>query len=64
MNNAVVVSVVVSGGQKRDSAIRIHVSILPQTPLPSRLAHNIEQSPMCHTTGPCWLSILNIAACT
>ena len=48
--------VIVSGGQQRDSAIHIHVSILSQTPLPSRLPHNIEQSPLCHTVGPCWLS--------
>ena len=37
-----------------------YVSILPQTPLPSRL-HNIEQSSMCYTVGPCWLFILNIS---
>ena len=36
--------VIVSGGQQRDSAIHSHVSILPQTPRPSRLPHNIEQS--------------------
>ena len=36
--------VIVSGAQQSDSAIHIHVSILPQTPLPSRLPHNIEQS--------------------
>ena len=35
--------VIVSGGQQRDSVIHIHVSILPQTPLVSRLPHNIEQ---------------------
>ena len=35
----------------------------PQIPLPSRLSHNIEQSPMCYTVGPCWLSILNIEVC-
>ena len=29
--------VIVSGGQQRDSVIHIHVSILPQTPLSSRL---------------------------
>ena len=52
--------VIVSGEQRRDSAICIHVSILPQTPLPSRLPHNIEQSSMCSPVGPCWLSILNI----
>ena len=35
MNNVLVVS----SGQRRDSAIHIHVSILSQTLLPSRLAH-------------------------
>ena len=30
-----------------DSITHIHVSILPQTPLPSRLPHNIEQSSPC-----------------
>ena len=50
-----------SGGQQRDSAMHTHVSILPQTPLPSRLPHNIEQSSLCYTVGPSWLSILNIA---
>ena len=34
--------VIVLGGQQRDSAIYVHVSILPQTPLPSRVPHNIE----------------------
>ena len=53
--------VIVSGGQQRDSAIHIHVSILLQTPLPSRLPQNTEQSSLCCTVGPCWLSILNIA---
>ena len=57
--------VIVSGEQWRDSAIHIHVSILPQTPLPSRLPHNVvEQSSMCYTVGPCWLSILNMAGWT
>ena len=51
--------VIVSGEQRRDSTIHIHVSILPQTPLPSRLPHNTEQSSMCYTVSPCWLSILN-----
>ena len=53
--------VTVSGGQQRGSAIHIHVSFLPQTPLPSRLPHNTEQSSLCYTVGPCWLPILNIA---
>ena len=55
--------VIVSGGQQRGSVIHIQVSTLPQTPLPSRMPHNIEQSSVCYTVGPCWLSILNIAMC-
>ena len=55
---------IVSGGQQRDSALHTHVSVLRQTPLPSRLPHNIEQSSLCNTVGPCWLSISNIAVCT
>ena len=38
--------VVVSSEQQRDSAIHIHVSILPKTSLPSRLSHNTEPSSM------------------
>ena len=45
--------IIVSGGQQRDSAICIHVSILLQTPIPSMLPHNIEQSSMCYTVGSC-----------
>ena len=56
--------VIVSGEQRRNSAMHIHVSILPQTPLPTRLLHNIEQSSIFYTLGPCWLSILNIAVYT
>ena len=56
--------VVVSGEQRMDLAIYVHVSSLPQTPLPSRLAHNIEQSTTHYTIGLCWLSILNTAVCT
>ena len=43
INNVVIVS-----EQWRDSPIHIHVSILPQAPLPSRLSHLIEQSSMCY----------------
>ena len=57
-------NVIVSGEQQRDSAIHMHVSTLPQTPLPSRLPHDIGQSSLCYTVGPCWLSILNMAVCT
>ena len=46
-------TVTVSGGQKKDSAIHIHVSIVPQTPFPSGLPHNTEQRSLCHTVGPC-----------
>ena len=31
---------------------------------PIRLLQNIEQSSLCYTAGPCWLSILNIAVYT
>ena len=55
---------IVSCEQQRDSAIYIHVSILPHTPLPSRLPHNIEQSSICYTVGPCWLSIQRVSVCT
>ena len=48
-------NVIVSGEQLRVSAIHIHVSVLPQTPLPSRLPDNIEQSSLGYTVGPCWL---------
>ena len=56
--------VTVSSGQQGNSAIHIHVSILPQTPLPSSWLQNIEQSSPGYTAGPCWLSTLNIALCT
>ena len=41
------------------TGIHIHAPALPQNPFPSRLTHNIEQSPLCSTVGPCWLSIIN-----
>ena len=44
---------IVSGEQRRDSAIHIHISILPQIALPFRLPHHTEQSPLCSTVGPC-----------
>ena len=36
--------VIVSGEQRRDSAIHIYIPILPQTPLPSSLPRDAEQS--------------------
>ena len=56
MSNAVTVS---HEPRWRDSAIQIHISILPQTLLPSRVPQNIEQSSMCSIVSPCWSSILN-----
>ena len=53
---------IASGGQHWDSAIHTHVSILPQTPLLSRLPQNITVF-LCCIVGPCGLSILNIAVC-
>ena len=41
----------------------IYLSVLPQTSLPSRLACNIEQSPLCCPAGPCWFSMINTAVC-
>ena len=38
--------VIVSGGQQRNSAIQIHVSIFPEVPTPSKLPHNIRQFPV------------------
>ena len=40
--------------------IHMHVSILVQILFPFRLLHNIKQSSLWYTVGPCWLSILNI----
>ena len=56
-------NVIVTDEQQRDSVIHVHVSILPQTPLPSKLPHKFEQSSLCFREGPCCLSILNIAVC-
>ena len=47
MSNAVIVAC----RHQNVSAVHMRVSILPQTPLPSRLPHNIEQSSLYHTVG-------------
>ena len=56
---------IVSGEQQRDSVIHIHgfppYTFSPQTPISSRLPHNIEQSYVFYTVGFCSLYILNIA---
>ena len=36
----------------------------PQTPHPSRLPHNVQQSSLCSTVCPCWLYISYTAVCT
>ena len=41
--------------------IYMHVSVLSQTPLPSRLPHTIKQSSLCYTVRHCQQSFLNIA---
>ena len=56
--------VLVSGVQQSDSVIPIQVPLLFQILFPFRLLENIEQSSLCYTVGPCWLSILNIVMYT
>ena len=46
--------VIVSGKQWGDWATHMCISILPQAPIPSRLAHSIEHSSMCYTVVFCW----------
>ena len=57
-------NVLVSGVKQSDSIIHICVSLLFQILFSFGLLCNIEQSSLCHTVGPHWLSILNIVACT
>ena len=40
-------------GKVMSLLFNIYVFVLLQTSLPSRLPHNIEQSSMCCTVGPC-----------
>ena len=53
--------VVVSGVKQSDSVLNMYVSILFKILFPFKLLCNTEQSSLCYTIGPCWLSILNIA---
>ena len=50
--------------QQRDSVIHTHVSILFQILFPFRMLQITEQSSLCYTVSPCWLSILNTAEYT
>ena len=43
--------------------LHIHSSIHFQIVFPFILLQNIEQSSLCHTVGPYWVSILNIIVC-
>ena len=52
----------VSGIQQSDSIILIHVSILSKILFLYSLFQSIQQSSLCYTLGPCWLSILNLWA--
>ena len=47
-----------------DSFINTHVSFCFLILFPFRLFQNTEQSYLCYTVGPCWLSILNTEVCT
>ena len=54
--------VLVSGVQQGDPGICTLVSTRLQVLVPYRLAQNSEQSSLCSAGGPCWLSVLSIAA--
>ena len=56
-------NVLISGVQQSDSLVHIHVFLLCELLFPSRLLQNIEQSSLCYTVGPCWLSIFNRVMC-
>ena len=50
--------VLVSGVQQSDSFIHTYISIFFQIYFPYRSLQNTEDSSLCYTVGPCWLSIL------
>ena len=55
--------VLVSDVQQVDSVIHICLLILFQILFSHGLSQSIEQSSLCYTVGPCWLSVLCAAAC-
>ena len=55
--------VLVTGVQKSESVIYIHISTLFQILFLHRPLQSIEQSSLCYTVGPHQLSILYIAVC-
>ena len=48
----------VSSAQQSGSVTHTRVSVLFQILFPFRLLPNVEQSSLCYTVGPCWLSFL------
>ena len=56
-------NVLISGVLQSDSLVHIHAFLLCEVPFPSRLLQNIEQSSLCYTVRPCWLSIFNRDMC-
>ena len=54
--------VLVSSVQQINSVIHIHISILFQILFPFRLLQDIEQSSLCYTVGPCWLSVFKYSS--
>ena len=46
--------------EQSDSVIHVHISILFQIDFPIRFLQRIEQSSLCYTVVPCWLSILKL----
>ena len=55
---------IVSGGQQRDSTNTYTWIHSPSNTPHIHGAQSVEQSSLCYTVGPCWLSILNTAVCT
>ena len=54
--------VLVAGVQQNDSMFFMYLFFL--IVFPFRLFHNIEQSSLCYTVDPCWLSFFSITVCT
>ena len=66
----IISGVLVSGAQQSNSVIHIHISILPQTPLLSKLSHNIEELYISFSSGPqlwpsrLWLPFCSLMECS
>ena len=67
INNVLLVSGVQQSDpvvHQSDPVIHVHVSILFQILFKFKLLQSLEQSSLCYTVGPCWLSVLNAAVYT